>query len=223
MPTIMEESQQKQQVYFDRIADEFDGHYATKKGPWELVIDRIFRQGMVQRWDYVTQQMDWTGHTVLDVGCGPGRYMAALVGKGAAHVTGLDFAASMIEVARKNLQAVGAIEKCDLIVGDFLNYNFDKQFDSVLAMGYYDYILGQTALDEHFGRMFNTAARRVVASFPARWSFKSLPRWMWLSMRNCPVQFYTHDEVEAMMKRLNVPSFKLIPMSGTIFAIAEKK
>src|SRR5205807_6589683 len=99
----MEQSQQKQQAYFDRIADEFDQHYAQKKGPWEMIIDRIFRQGMVQRWDYVTKEMDWTGQTVLDVGCGPGRYMAALVGKGAAKVTGLDFAASMIEVARKNL------------------------------------------------------------------------------------------------------------------------
>jgi hypothetical protein len=34
----MEESQVKQQMYFDRIADEFDGHYAKKKGPWEMVI-----------------------------------------------------------------------------------------------------------------------------------------------------------------------------------------
>jgi hypothetical protein len=149
--------------------------------------------------------------------------MAALVGKGAARVTGLDFAPAMIDVARKNLERVGAIDKCDLIVGDFITYNFDRPFDSVLAMGYYDYILGQKALDEHFGKMFQVASRRVVASFPARWSFKTFPRWVWLSARNCPVQFYTHADVESMMKRLNVPSFKLIPMSGTIFAIAEKK
>ena len=80
----MEDSQARQQVYFDRIAAEFDQHYATKKGAFETVIDRIFRQGMVQRWEYLTKQMDWNGHSVLDVGCGPGRYMAAFVGKGAA-------------------------------------------------------------------------------------------------------------------------------------------
>lgn len=219
----MEESQVKQQAYFDRIADEFDGHYATKKGPWEMIIDKIFRQGMVQRWDYVTGKMDWTGRTVVDIGCGPGRYMAALVGRGAARVTGLDFAASMIEVARKNLQKVGALDKCDLIVGDFLTYNFgDQKFDTVVAMGYYDYILGQAALDEHFGRMWNVCSSRVVASFPKRWSFKTFPRWVWLSARNCPVQFFSHDDVESMMKRLGIAKYQLIHMSGTILAIAEK-
>lgn len=219
----MEESQVKQQVYFDRIADEFDGHYATKKGVWEMIIDRIFRQGMVQRWDYLTQQMDWNGHTICDIGCGPGRYMAAFVGRGAAHVTGIDFAASMIEVARRNLEKVGALSKCDLIVGDFLTYNFaDRKFDSIVAMGYYDYILGQAALDQHFGRMWSIANKRVVASFPARWSFKTFPRWIWLSMRNCPVQFYTAAEIEAMMKRLGISKYELIHMSGTILAVAEK-
>jgi SAM-dependent methyltransferase len=218
----MEESQVKQQAYFDRIADEFDGHYATQKGLWERIIDRIFRQGMVQRWEYVVQKMQWTGRTVVDIGCGPGRYMAALVGKGASHVTGLDFAATMIEVARKNLQNVGAIDKCTLKVGDFLTTNFDTNFDTVLAMGYYDYILGQAALDEHFGRMLKIADKRVVASFPARWSFKTFPRWVWLSMRNCPVQFFTTEDVESMMKRLGVPKHTLVQMSGTILAIAEK-
>jgi SAM-dependent methyltransferase len=219
----MEESQVKQQVYFDRIAAEFDGHYATKKGPWEILIDRIFRQGMVQRWDYLTREMDWTGQAIVDIGCGPGRYMAAFVGKGARQVTGIDFAASMIDVARKNLEGVGALPKCELIVGDFLSYDFgDRQFDSVVAMGYYDYILGQPALDEHFGRMWKLAATRVVASFPARWSFKTFPRWVWLSMRNCPVQFFTAAEIDAMMTRLGIAKYTLIPMSGTILAIAEK-
>lgn len=218
----MEESQVKQQAYFDRIAAEFDGHYAVKKGPWEMLIDRIFRQGMVQRWDYLTKQMDWTGHTVVDIGCGPGRYMAAFVAKGAARVTGLDFAASMIDIARKNLETVGAIDKCDLIVGDFLTSNLGKTFDTVVAMGYYDYILGQAALDEHFGRMWKIANKRVVASFPYRWSFKTFPRWVWLSCRNCPVQFFSVPDVEGMMKRLGIAKYKLERMSGTILAIAEK-
>jgi SAM-dependent methyltransferase len=149
--------------------------------------------------------------------------MAAFVGKGAARVTGLDFAASMIEVARKNLQAVGALNKCDLVVGDFLTAKLDQpKFDSVVAMGYFDYILGQAALDEHFGRMWNMANKRVVASFPYRWSFKTFPRWIWLSLRNCPVQFFTVGEVEAMMRRLGIQRFKLVRMSGTILAIAER-
>jgi SAM-dependent methyltransferase len=221
----MEESQQKQQVYFDRIADEFDGHYIEQKRKplTERIVDRVFRQGMVQRWEYVTRKMDWNGHSVLDVGCGPGRYMAALVAKGASHVIGLDFAASMIEVARKNLDACGALPKCELVVGDFLSAELNRTFDTILAMGYFDYILGPAALDQHFGRMWKSANKRVVASFPYRWSFKTFPRWMWLSMRNCPVQFFSTADVEAMMKRLGISRYELIRMSGTILAVAEKQ
>ena len=70
--------------------------------------------------------------------------------------------------------------------------------------------------------MWNIAAKRVVASFPYRWSFKTLPRWAWLSLRNCPVQFFTAADVSAMMKRLSIGKYPLIRMSGTILAIAEK-
>jgi SAM-dependent methyltransferase len=167
--------------------------------------------------------MEWTGHTVVDIGCGPGRYMAAFVARGASHVTGIDFAASMIDVARKNLEGVGALPKCDLIVGDFRTYDFgERTFDSVVAMGYYDYILGQAALDEHFARMWKLARHRVVASFPARWSFKTFPRWVWLTMRNCPVRFFTAAEIDAMMRRLGIVKYRLIPMSGTLLAVADK-
>lgn len=218
----MEQSQIRQQAYFDRISAEFDRHYAQEKGLGERIVDRVFRQGMAQRWGYVTMQVDWQGQTVLDVGCGPGRYMAALVGRGAAHVTGLDFAASMVDIARRNLDAVGAADRCDLVVGDFLTTELTRRYDAVLAMGYFDYILGNGALDEHFGRMWRLASRRVVASFPYRWSFKTFPRWVWLSLRRCPVQFFSVGDVEAMMQRHGVARRRLVRMSGTILVVAEK-
>lgn len=222
MALSMDESQAKQQAYFDRIAAEFDAHYAQHKGLAERLVDRVFRQGMAQRWEYVTERMDWTGHAVLDVGCGPGRYMAALVGRGAAHVTGIDFAAAMIEVARANLEAVGVASRCDLVTGDFLTTDFPRPFDAVLAMGYFDYILGGAALEAHFGRMWQLAGRRVVASFPYRWSFKTFPRWVWLSLRRCPVRFYSVGEVDALMGRLGIHRYEQRRMSGTILVVAEK-
>jgi SAM-dependent methyltransferase len=218
----MDDSQGRQQVYFDRIAEEFDGHYATRKGLAERLVDRVFRQGMVQRWQFLTQELEWAGQSVVDIGCGPGRYMAAFVARGAVEVTGIDFASAMIAVARRNLEAVGALDTCTLIVGDFLTTDFRRTFDSVVAMGYFDYILGHTAVDDHFRRMWSLADRRVVASFPARRSFKTFPRWVWLSLRRCPVRFYSVGEVQALMARCGVARVRLIRMSGTILAVAEK-
>ena len=218
-----QESQHQQQVYFDRVAEEFNSHYDEKKPLTTAIIDRIFRQGMVQRFDYITKKMDWSGHKLLDVGCGPGHYIATLIkNKGAAEGVGLDFAASMIDVARRNFKTWGVEDKTRLIQGDFMKYDFNESFDTVLAIGYYDYVIGKPALDQHFKRMLDLASKRVVASFPARWSFKTLPRWAWLAARGCPVQFYSTAEINDLMKRLSVTKFQTVRMSGTILLIAEK-
>ena len=217
------ESQRQQQVYFDRVAEEFNSHYDEKKPFLTAVVDRIFRQGMVQRFDYITRKMDWAGHKFLDVGCGPGHYMATLIkNKNAAQAVGLDFAASMIDVAQRNLRQWGVGDKCRLITGDFMTYDFNETFDTVLAIGYYDYVIGGAELDKHFKRMLDLASKRVVASFPARWSFKTLPRWAWLTARRCPVQFFSTGEIKSLMGRTGVTKFETVRMSGTILLIAEK-
>jgi SAM-dependent methyltransferase len=204
--------QRDQQAYFDRVAEEFNAHYADRKHPLTALVDRVFRQGMVQRFEYVTSRMD----------CGPGHYMAALAGnRGAAAAVGLDFAPAMIEVARRNVSAWGLESSCRLATGDFMTYPFDEPFDTVLAIGYYDYVIGRAALDAHFRRMLDLARRRVVASFPARWSFKTLPRWAWLTARGCPVQFYSTAEIRALMARMGVRSYKTVRMSGTILLVAD--
>src|SRR5688500_20351411 len=96
------ESQRQQQVYFDRVAEEFNSHYDEKKPFLTAVVDRIFRQGMVQRFDYITRQMDWAGHKFLDVGCGPGHCMATMIkNRNAAEAVGGDFAASVVGVGRR--------------------------------------------------------------------------------------------------------------------------
>lgn len=223
MNTAQQESQRQQQDYFHRVAEEFNSHYDEKKDLFTTVVDRVFRQGMVQRFDYITKKMDWTGHRLLDVGCGPGHYMATLIkNRGAAGAVGLDFAPGMIEVARANLGKWGAADKCHLVQGDFMTHDFGESFDSVMAIGYYDYVIGRDALDRHFRRMLDLASKRVVASFPARWSFKTLPRWVWIRARGCPVQFFSVAEVEALMKRTGVAKFQLIRMSGTILLVAQK-
>src|SRR6185503_3391227 len=113
-------------------------------------------------------------------------------------------------------------DKTRLIQGDFMKYDFNESFDTVLAIGYYDYVIGKPALDQHFKRMLDLATKRVVASFPARWSFKTLPRWGWLAARGCPVQFYSTAEINDLMKHLGVTKFQTVRMSGTILLIAEK-
>ena len=210
------------QDYFERIAGEFDGHYRERKGPLTRVVDRLFRQGMVQRFRYLTENVRWEGERVLDVGCGPGHYVAALLERGASRVVGIDFAPAMIELARSHLRRRGVEGRYRLVVGCFLETALSPDFDTVLAIGYFDYIVRAEDLDRHFQRMLELSRSRVVASFPYRWSFKTLPRWVWLSLRGCPVRFYSTKEVVGLVQRSGLSRFRLERLSGTILLIAEK-
>lgn len=210
------------QDYFDRIAGEFDGHYRERKRWRTRAVDRVFRQGMVQRFRYLTENLRWEGQRVLDVGCGPGHYMAALLEKGATEAVGIDFAPAMIELAQSHLSRRGIEGRYRLVVGGFLETTLSPSFDTVLAIGYFDYIVGAGDLDRHFQRMLELARSRVVASFPYRWSFKTLPRWAWLWLRGCPVRFYSAKEVIELVRRSGLFGFRLERLSGTVLLIVEK-
>ncbi|HKZ11325.1 MAG TPA: methyltransferase domain-containing protein [Rhodanobacteraceae bacterium] len=57
--------------------------------------------------------VDLHGQSVLDAGCGSGRYMLHALNRGAARVTGVDLSVEMLERARKELgtcRRVGALE-----------------------------------------------------------------------------------------------------------------
>jgi SAM-dependent methyltransferase len=67
------------------------------------------------------------GVKLLDAGCGSGEAAAMAVGRG-AHVTGLDAAAQMIELARQNASGV------EFTVGDLESMPYaNGQFDAVIA------------------------------------------------------------------------------------------
>jgi hypothetical protein len=70
--------------------------------------------------------------------------------------------------------------------------------------------------------LLELARSRVVASFPYRWSFKTLPRWAWLRLRGCPVRFYSAKNVIELVRRSGLSRFRLERLSGTVLLIVEK-
>ncbi len=55
-----------------------------------------------------------SGKRFLDIGCGTGRNLAWALGKGAAHVTGLDGSPGMLDQARAKLGPRATLIECDL-------------------------------------------------------------------------------------------------------------
>jgi len=104
-----------------------------------------------------------SGRTVLDVGCGPGHYGLALARLGAARVLGIDFAAGMLERARRNAQAAGHEKVCEFVAADFGRFESAETFDFVILMGFMDYIRDPAPVIEKAVRL---ARRKAFFSFP---------------------------------------------------------
>src|SRR5204862_3728974 len=86
--------------YFNREAERFDAIYERDKPMHQRLGDTLFRRVILERYSLVVNAIGGPGATVLDVGCGPGRYGVELARRGAARCVGIDVAANMIEIAR---------------------------------------------------------------------------------------------------------------------------
>ncbi len=131
---VQDETQQIAE-YWDRIAPQFDAIYTGKKNPIARTLDHWLRRDIYQRFDWVMRKAgDVRNSTVCDVGCGSGRFVAALAQRG-ARVTGLDFAPQMLDLSRELVKQTGVADKCDFVLSDILDWKTSQKFDWSLRSG----------------------------------------------------------------------------------------
>lgn len=210
------------QQYFDREAERFDAIYEDKKPLTQRVIDKLFRGVVRQRLELVETlgpvPGDWS---VLDVGCGSGRFGVSLARKGARRVVGVDFAAEMIDLANADAKARQVSDRCEFIASEYLDLNLDERFDLVLALGYYDYMKDPLP---HLKRMLEHSRTRLFASFPKRFDFRVPTRSLRIRMGGGFVRFYSHGEVMDLLRDAGVPrdKFTLIELSRDYFLVVNR-
>ncbi|MBI4271478.1 MAG: methyltransferase domain-containing protein [Candidatus Rokubacteria bacterium] len=180
--------------YFEVTATRFASIYGSPR-----LVDRIFRRDMYERFRRTLQECDpLEGRSVLDIGCGSGQYATALAERGAGEVIGLDFATNMFRIATENARRAGVADKCRFVVGNSLTYPFDRRFDYVLAIGFFDYVSDPLP---YLRRAREVTAGKFVATFPRRLTWRALVRKVRLGLAGCPVFFYTRRRVEELMRQ----------------------
>jgi SAM-dependent methyltransferase len=171
--------------HFRRKAWSFDHLYDE-----EHVVQRALRPGLFRRREFALDVVrSYDAPRVLDVGCGSGRIGELALEAGAADYVGVDFAETMLDLARERLARFG--DKVTLVQGDFRNVELEGRFDVVLALGLFDYIADADSF-AHRMRELTAPGGSVVGSFP---------RWHWLKgpvrkvryekINNCPIFDYT--------------------------------
>ena len=151
--------------FFDGYAKDFDAIYGNANTPFNALINGVFRKSMRLRFERsVDGASPIEGKTVLDVGCGPGHYSVTLAKRGAASVTGLDFAKGMIDIAEGRAETAGVQDRCQFVYGDFMTAPLEGPFDYAIVMGFMDYMKDARAVVD---RVLSLTRGKAFFSFPA--------------------------------------------------------
>jgi 2-polyprenyl-3-methyl-5-hydroxy-6-metoxy-1,4-benzoquinol methylase len=209
------EKKHRVQEYFKRAAKDFDDIYDNRGGPIKKLANAMFRKGMRERFDLTLQFCGSGKKSVLDIGCGAGRFTIPLAERG-MDVVGVDYSSEMIRLADQYVEArareTGVSMQVKHICCDFLKeFNPPAKFDVTLAIGVFDYL--DTPLF-FLKKMKEVTRGTTVVSFPSRYTPQMPIRKMWLATKNCPVYFYTKKNVQELYRSAGFKDYEIIPIAA---------
>ena len=199
-------------AYFERTAGAFDRLYGEEaQSSLTRWMNRRFRSDIVGRFVFTCEHIKNSRvRSVLDVGCGSGRYLAAFAGIGVNRMVGVDLSQPMLDLAARYVTATGH-ENTQLVRADFDAFETEEKFDTVVAMGYYDYQPDPVAV---LRKMRGMARLSVVASFPSRHWLRTPLRQLRYRLKKCHVYFYDSAMIENIARQAGFLSVETTKLPG---------
>ncbi len=211
--------EQKVRDHFHADAVRFDAIYEEDKNPIERFIDHVLRGVVRRRLDVTLEKMQpLQGKTVLDVGCGSGRFCLAYAEQGASHVLGVDFAPAMIELANQYAKKLGVQDRCEFRVGAFPETMKPNEgpYDYSSACGFFDYIENPVGIIRDMKRLTRTGA---FMSFPKENEWRVPLRRMRFKKLGVPLFLYTEERVKQILKDAGFERYDWINMDRDYLVI----
>ena len=185
--------------FFDGYSEKWDSLYGKerKKDPLSKFADEVLRAVIKRR---LSTTLGFTKSekikTILDAGCGSGQYVVEFAKQGKL-VTGLDFAESMLKIAKKSIKDEN-LSGVDFLQADFVEHDFSKKYDAVCAMGFFDYIENPAPV---LKKMVSISNHEVYASFPKAKGILALQRRVRYKLRSCPLWLYSEKRLLAILEQ----------------------
>ncbi len=181
---------------FRRTAERWDSIYSERGGGIATLWDRLTRRNVRWRFGRTFEAMpNLMGRSVLDLGCGSGRYLVEALTRGADRVVGVDLAPEMLGIAADLIAEVPMNDRCELIAGDLFDLDFGDPFDLVIANGLFDYVKDGPALLE---RAAAACSGVLVASFPDARAPRAWPRRRYWQRKGVDIFAFTQDEIDRL-------------------------
>ena len=204
--------------HFDEDASRFDAVYEDEAGPLRRFIDRVWRGVVRHRLELALSRLQpLQDRSVLDVGCGSGRYGIALAKRGARRIVGVDFAPAMIDLAQRLAAEAGVSDRCEFLVGAFPEAAPPTRFDYCLAMGYFDYVSDP---ERHVAAMCERTSALILMSFPKAFEWRVPFRRLRFLLLRCPLHLYTARRVRRILARAGVKDYDWVDLGRDYVVIA---
>jgi ubiquinone/menaquinone biosynthesis C-methylase UbiE len=206
--------------FFSRYAVDFDSIYGTTNRGLSGLINKTLRRSMMLRYMRTLEHCQPVeGHTVLDVGCGPGHYCISLAQAGAKHCTGVDFAPGMLAIAKARAVDAKVGDRCSFLEMDIMAFPDTQRFDFVVGMGLMDYIGEPMPLLEKLLRLVN---RRAMFSFPAAGGFLAWQRKIRYRSR-CELYFYSEQKIAELFTNFSNFEYRIEKISRDYFVLLQRR
>jgi 2-polyprenyl-3-methyl-5-hydroxy-6-metoxy-1,4-benzoquinol methylase len=210
--------------HFHRIAGEFDDLYESeRRSALRRWLDSKLRASIYRRFELCFEELgELQGKSLLDVGCGGGRYSVMAAQLGAGRVVGADFAPNMIRLA----EALARKEEIPpkrlaFVCGDAVETSFPEEpFDFAIAMGVFDYVEEPAAF---LRKLLPKVRTRVVASFPVKWSPWTPQRLIrYRLFKRCPLYFYSRAKIRRVLRDAGVERYRILNAHRDYVVVMER-
>ena len=190
-------------TFFHHYASDFDAIYGhtgkrSMTGKW---VDKNFRKSMFLRFkETLKNTANEEIKSVLDIGCGPGRYIVEFLQQG-NEVVGLDIAEGMIELAKQVVNDISYNGSVDFVVSSYLEHHFERKFDAACLMGFFDYI---ESPEDIFNKLKQEINKEIYVSFPVAGGLIAWQRKIRYKLMDCPLYFYRKKDIDRIMKNTSL-------------------
>jgi len=196
-----------QKDFWDQEVESFDAIYSHKKSRFANFLDHTLRWDMYERYRYTLENSEpIAGSTFLDVGCGSGRYALEFARKDAEKVTGIDISRNMIQICKLRAQKEGFVATTRFLQTDLLDYGTNEKTDVTIGIGLFDYIKDPLPV---LTKMREVTKSKVIATFPRAGTWRVPLRKIRLSLKGCPVYFYTRRKLYKLLRQAGFKKCKL--------------
>jgi 2-polyprenyl-3-methyl-5-hydroxy-6-metoxy-1,4-benzoquinol methylase len=208
-------------TYFDKVPRQWDALYAHENAV-RYLFNRVMRRALFERHRLTFEKCgEISGATVLDIGCGTGRFSIEFAARGASRVVGIDFAPSMIEFAESFAKDMKVQDVCEFICEDFLAHQFRESFQIVIAMGLFDYVEQPEPVLRKIASLTNGT---FLASFPKHSLIWTLQRRIRYGLfKKCPIYHYERAQLEGLYEAASFGKVEILDTSHGFFVAATKE